>query len=74
MIKKLAKHGNSFALVLDKAILELLDIKADTPLMITTDGHSLTIAPIKNEASEARLKTAIEKVNTKYADLFKRLA
>ena len=37
MIKKLTKHGNSLALVIDKGILELLEIDADTPISVTTD-------------------------------------
>ena len=32
MIKKLTKHGNSLALVVDRAVLDLLKIDADTPL------------------------------------------
>ncbi len=32
MIKKLTRHGNSMALVIDKPILELLHIERDTPL------------------------------------------
>ncbi len=31
MIKRLTKHGNSLALVIDRGILELLDISANTP-------------------------------------------
>lgn len=45
MVKKLTKHGNSLALVIDKPILELLKISADTPLDISTDGRCLIIAP-----------------------------
>lgn len=30
MIKKLTKHGNSLALVLDRGVLDLLEINADT--------------------------------------------
>jgi antitoxin MazE len=45
MIKKLTRHGNSLALVIDKPILEILNIAADTPLHISTDGRSLTITP-----------------------------
>lgn len=52
MVKKLVKHGNSLALVIDKAILELLDITADTPLFIATDGRSLTIS--KEDADHKR--------------------
>lgn len=45
MIKKLVRHGNSLALVIDKPILALLKIDANTPLEITTDGQALTVAP-----------------------------
>jgi hypothetical protein len=38
MVKKLTKHGNSLALVLDRGVLDLLEIDADTPLNIKTDG------------------------------------
>jgi antitoxin component of MazEF toxin-antitoxin module len=38
MIKTLTKLGNSYALVIDKPILDLLKIRPDTPLEIATDG------------------------------------
>ena len=43
MIKTLTSHGNSAALVIDKAILELPGISMSTPLKITTDGKSLIV-------------------------------
>ncbi len=45
MIKKLTKHGNSLALVIDRSVLSLLNIEADTPLEIKTDGKRLFLAP-----------------------------
>ncbi len=39
MIKKLSKHGNSLALVIDRGMLDLLDIDAETLLSIKTDGR-----------------------------------
>ena len=46
MIKTLTTHGNSSALVIEKAILELLKIDTETPLEVTTDGRNLIISPI----------------------------
>ncbi len=46
MRKHLIKHGNSLALLIDKSILELLQISADTPLEITTNSNSLLISPV----------------------------
>jgi len=43
MIKRLTRHGNSLALVIGRAVLELLNIEADTPLDIATDGQVLVI-------------------------------
>ena len=45
MHKKLVKYGNSNALILDRAILELLNIKEGSVVKLKTDGKSLIITP-----------------------------
>jgi antitoxin component of MazEF toxin-antitoxin module len=70
MIKTLTKHGNSLALVIDRPILDLLKIDANTPLEITTDGRTLTLAPAMDPAFEKALK----ETSDQYANVFKRLA
>lgn len=45
MLKKLVKYGNSNALILDRAILELLNINEGATVKICTDGKSLIITP-----------------------------
>jgi hypothetical protein len=45
ILKTLSAVGNSFALLLDRPILELLGISRDTPLEISTDGVRLIITP-----------------------------
>ena len=52
MLKKLVKYGNSKALVLDRAILELLNIKEGGLLKLKTDGKSLTITPVQSVEAE----------------------
>ncbi len=74
MIKTLTKHGNSLALVIDRAVLDLLKIKADTPLDISTDGQVLVITPIRDEARRENFKKALESANRKYGRALKRLA
>lgn len=74
MIKTLTKHGNSLALVIDKPVLDLLKIEADTPLEITTDGSSLTIRPATKPARKARVAAAVDRANTRYAKALKKLA
>ncbi len=45
MRKTLSKFGNSYALVIDKPIRELLGIRPDTPLELWSDGRRLVIEP-----------------------------
>jgi antitoxin component of MazEF toxin-antitoxin module len=46
MLKKLAKYGNSTTLVIDKPILELLNMDESSIVKLHTDGKSLTITPV----------------------------
>ena len=73
MVKMLTRHGNSLALVIDKPILELLKIDADTPLEVTTDGTSLVISPASVDR-QAKFRAAMEDTLTKYPNMLKRLA
>lgn len=74
MVKTLTKHGNSLALVIDKPILELLKIDADTPLEITTDGQSLVISRATSTNGDDALEAALREVNTEYGDVLRNLA
>lgn len=74
MIKKLTKHGNSMALVIDKGVLDLLNIDDKTPLDISTDGKILLISPVRDEKRRKLFQAALEKANKKYGRALKRLA
>ena len=73
--KKLTKHGNSYALVIEKAILELLGINSDTLLQISTpDGSSIMITPLKSEPERQKFSSSMKDINKKYSRTLKRLA
>jgi len=74
MIKTLIKHGNSYALVIDRTILELLRVTPDTPLELTTDGDTLLVAPVRDAKRQRRLREALDKINRRYGDDLRRLA
>ena len=74
MIKKLTRHGNSLALVLDKPVLELLRIDAETPVELSTDGASLLIAPVRDPARRKKFRLALAQANRRYGRALKRLA
>ena len=46
MIKKLTVIGNSYGLVIDRSILELLHITPETELELSTDGTRLIVEPV----------------------------
>lgn len=76
MVKKLVKHGNSLALVIDKPVLDLLKITEDTPLEIeTVDGKSLQIKPMKaGPVDRKKFREMMEKINKTHGKTFKNLA
>ena len=74
MIKKLTRHGNSLAIIIDRAVLDLLKIDADTPLEISTDGQVLVITPVRDKARRNKFRKALESANRKYGRALKRLA
>jgi antitoxin MazE len=74
MVKKLTKHGNSLALVIDRPILDLLKIDHETPLDISTDGKQLIIAPAKPSARRKKLDAAQDWAHKRYAKAFQKLA
>jgi len=74
MIKTLTKHGNSYALVIEKPILELLRVSPETPFEIVTDGQCLVLAPVRDTAEEKKFQNALDMVHRRFGRAMKRLA
>lgn len=74
MVKKLTRHGNSLALVIDRPILDLLKIDPDTPLDVSTDGKQLIISRAKPSARRAKFDAAQEAAHKRYGNAFRKLA
>ncbi len=73
--KKLTKHGNSYALIIERPILDLLGIDDETMLQISTpDGTSIVITPLKNKALKRKFSSSLRKINKKYGRVLKNLA
>lgn len=70
MLKKLSKYGNSTALVIDKAILELLNMNESSLVKLKTDGKSLIISPVEpnntDDLSQVRFDETIEAIQCAY--------
>ena len=80
MIKKLSKHGNSLALLIDKPILDLLGIDEHTQVNIKTDGINIIIEPIKVQekvpliSEDPKKQKLYEELLAKYDAVLKKLA
>ena len=73
MVKKLIKHGNSSALVIDKPIMEMLNITNETTFEVSTDGRNLILSPQVENAQEKDILQSLERINKKYGAVLKRL-
>ena len=74
MIKRLTKHGNSFAMVIDKPILELLQATPETPFEIISDGRSLVLTPVRDAEEEQKFEDAVAMVHKRFGEAMKKLA
>jgi antitoxin component of MazEF toxin-antitoxin module len=73
MIKKLIRHGNSAALVIDKPIMEMLHITNDTAFELSTDGKNIILSPQVEKTQEKNILDSLEKINKKYGSVLKKL-
>ncbi len=74
MIKHLTKHGNSYALIIDRSIMDLLQVREKTPLYVTTDGDCLLISPVRGKAGDRKFHEATSWALRRYRKDLKRLA
>jgi antitoxin component of MazEF toxin-antitoxin module len=73
MIKKLSAVGNSLGIIIERPILELLDITRDTPLDVKTDGEALIIRPVKLGKKE-RIRESTKRMMAIHGGTLRKLA
>lgn len=72
-VKHLVQHGNSRALVIDKAVLQAAGLDENSLFQIVVDSNTgVTIQSVKPVNS--KFEEAKKYVFKEYADLFKRLS
>jgi antitoxin component of MazEF toxin-antitoxin module len=87
MVRVIRPIGNSCGLIIDKAVLDLLNLRAGSPVDVTLapGGKGILITPAEDAdatvdadaekaAHKARVREASEHVRNKQANVFKRLA
>lgn len=73
MVKKLSAVGNSLGLIIERPILELLDITKDTPLEVKTDGEALIIRPVRLSKKE-RIRESTRRMIAAHDETLRKLA
>ena len=74
MKTKLTRIGDDIALVLDRPLLDELGLDESSEIEVSTNGDVLVMTPVRATGPEEQFRKSAEKVTTKYAGLFKRLA
>src|SRR5437867_8798192 len=73
-VKKLTRQGNSAALIIDRPLMDLMEIDADTPLKVTVEGRRLIVEPLDKNERAGKFQKVMEKTGRRNAELFRRLA
>lgn len=76
MSKKLTRHGNSYALIIDKPLLQVLNISEHTMLNLSIQDGALIIKPVKTPINKKTqsIKKVAQEIMEEYADVFEKLA
>ena len=67
------KHGNSVALIIDKPIMEILNITSETIFELTTNGKNLILSPQNEKNQEKNIIETLSKINKKYENVLRLL-
>ena len=75
MIKQLRKVGNSSALILDRAIMELIGLEENGEVQLTVHDGSLVLTPANpKQISPEQFERALSRVVRKRRSALRRLA
>ena len=74
MVKRLQAIGNSFGVIIDKPILELLKLTPEVGLDVSTDGERLILTPIRADSRKRRVERAQRRTLASHERTFRKLA
>jgi antitoxin MazE len=66
MLKRLTRTGNSWALVIDRALLRRLGVDGAAPLEVTADDDAIVLTPVRRGARAGRGVDAVAEVGRRY--------
>jgi antitoxin component of MazEF toxin-antitoxin module len=78
--KKLSRVGKSYSLIIDRNIMQLLDINPETELEVSIQGNSLLVTPsnkkevLSNQDHKEKIRNAFQQSLEQYGMVYKKLA
>lgn len=74
MRKKLVRHGNSYAFVIDKPIMELLHLDPEGSVEARTDGEWLMLRSAPPAGVDDEFMAQVEELHARHSATLKKLA
>jgi hypothetical protein len=75
MVKKLVPIGNSYGIIIDRPVLDLLGITQQTSLEMTTERGGLFLRPLDGaDDRKTRVRQSATRVAREHRNLLKKLA
>lgn len=74
MVKNLVKHGNSYAIIIERPVLELIQADAETSFEVISDGRSLILTPIRDQETEKKFDAALSRLHKRFGNAMRKLA
>jgi antitoxin component of MazEF toxin-antitoxin module len=74
MVKTLQKHGNSHALLIDRALMEAMGITEESRLQVTVSGQSLVVTPADVGVGKGEVAKSVKKLRRRYGKMLRNLA
>lgn len=75
MVKTLRPMGNSYGIIIDRPIMDLLGIEPDSQLEVTTQDGGLLLRPVKNATDhKTRVRQSAKRMASIHREALKGLA
>ena len=74
MVKTLRPMGNSYGIIIDRPIMDLLGIEPDSQLEVTVQDGGLLLRPVSVKDHKDRVRAAAKRVTTIHRAALKELA
>jgi antitoxin MazE len=74
LIKRLSRHGNSLALVIDRNLLDMLDVREGAAFSVTVAGRALVLTPVDAVSKGRGFRSSLARVNRRHGRVLQHLA